>query len=105
MEYDNDKWTLISRLSPHLFWDIDLDDLDIDIHAPQIVQRVLEYGEIDDWRYIRDYYGLPRIAAICMQLRTLRPEALSFVCCMTGTKKTDYRCYLYTQLRPTLWNS
>lgn len=96
---------LTQRLSPHLFWDIDREHFDVDTHSAQLIQRVLEYGELDDWCAVRDYYGLDRIASDCKGLRTMAPEALSFVCAMTDTNKEDYRCYTFRQSHPTLWNS
>ena len=96
---------LIEQLSPHLFWDIDKQTFDLEKNSGQLIQRVLEYGELDDWRKIRDYYGLERIANDCKKLRTLRPEVLAFVCLVTDTQKEDYRCYTYRQYFPTLWNS
>ena len=97
--------TLTQQLSPHLFWDIDKEQFDDERNSAQLIGRVLECGELSDWCAIRDHYGLDRIAADCKGLRTMAPEALSFVCAMTNTHKEDYRCYTYRQSHPTLWNS
>ena len=96
---------LTECLSPYLFWDIDKAHFDAERNSAQLIKRVLEYGELDDWRNICNYYGLERIANDCKALRSLRPEALSFVCVVTNTKKEDYRCYNFKQSFPTLWNS
>lgn len=96
---------ITTKLSPHLFWDIDKEQFDADANSAQLIQRVLEYGELEDWRAVREFYGLDRIASDCKKLRSLRPEALSFVCLVTNTKKEDYRCYSFRQSHPTLWNS
>lgn len=96
---------LTNQLSQYLFWDIDLSLLDVESNSAQVNQRVLEYGELDDWRKIRDFYGLERIVNDCKRLRSLNPKALSFVCAITGTKKEDYRCYHIRQSIPTPWNS
>ena len=80
---------LSDSLSSYLFWDIDREQFDAERNSAQLIQRVLEYGELDDWRTVRDYYGLDRIARDCKTLRSLRPEALSFVCVVTGTRKED----------------
>ena len=96
---------LTNRLSPYLFWDIDKDSFDTEKNSAQLIKRVLEYGELNDWCVIRDHYGIDRIAHDCKTLRSLRPEALSFVCVVTNTKKEEYRCYTYRQSFPTLWNS
>lgn len=69
------------------------------------IQRVLEYGEMQDWRLINKIYGLPKIVEVCKGLRTLDPVCLSFICAISHTKKEDYRCYRIRQSNPTLWNS
>ena len=102
---NNNSMNLVKQLSQYLFWDIDMDLLDVEKNSFQLIQRVLEYGELEDWRKIRDFYGLARIADDCKKLRSLNPKALSFVCAITGTKKEDYRCYHIRQSFPTLWNS
>ena len=95
----------ITDFSQHLFWDVSPADFNADRCPAQVIQRVLERGEWSDWCLVRDYYGLTQIAEVCKKLRTLSPEALSYICCMTDTKKEDYRCYHYAQSNPTLWNS
>jgi hypothetical protein len=95
----------ISQLSAVLFWDLDREHLDAERYSAGLIQRVLEYGTLQDWRLTRDYYGMDRIVAECKRLRTLDPMALSFVCAMSDTKKEDYRCYQFAQSNPTPWNS
>lgn len=100
------KETIASRFSEGLFWDVDPDELkDMDKYAMFIVQRVLEYGNMDDWRIIRSYYGLKKIIELGKQMRTLSAKALSFLCALSNTKKEEYRCWHFRQSNPTLWNS
>ncbi|WP_455663818.1 DUF6922 domain-containing protein [Phocaeicola sp.] len=94
----------ISKLSPHLFWDIDIANADMDTCPAQIIQRVLEYGNLKDWHLIRNYYGLEKIVSVCQSLRTLDPKALAFICCISETSKEQYRCYHTKLSNPTLWN-
>jgi hypothetical protein len=101
MTYDE----YIAQLSPVLFWDIDREHMDVERHSAGLIQRVLEYGTLQDWRLTRDYYGMDRIVSDCKRLRTLDPMALSFVCAMSHTNKEDYRCYQFRQSNPTPWNS
>ena len=95
----------ISQLSTYLFWDLDQNNFDADRYSAGLIQRVLEYGTLQDWRLTRNYYGMDKIVSDCKRLRTLDPMALSFVCAMSDTKKEDYRCYHFAQSNPTLWNS
>ncbi len=94
----------ISKLSPHLFWDIDITKADMDTCPAQIIQRVLEYGQWEDWQLIRSYYGLDKIVSICKSLRTLDPKALAYICCISNTLKEEYRCYHTRLSNPTPWN-
>ncbi|MCQ2323801.1 MAG: hypothetical protein MJZ53_02985 [Paludibacteraceae bacterium] len=96
---------LINQLSTILFWDMDKTQLDVESHSQQLIQRVLEYGTLQDWRLIRNYYGMSRIVKECQQMRTLDPFALSFICAMSDTKKEEYRCFHFAQSYPTHWNS
>ena len=70
----------MEQFSPHLFWDVRKEDIDLDAHAQYVIQRVLEYGLLGDWNLIKSYYGLP-------------------------TPKEQFRCYTWKQLNPQPWNS
>lgn len=95
----------ISKLSPHLLWDVDREQADMNLYPSYFIQRVLEYGTLEDWYFISSFYGLEKIVSVCMSLRTLDPKALSFICLISDTKKENYRCYHIKQSVPTLWNS
>lgn len=97
--------TYIGQFTDNLFWDTDTSKLDLDEYPAYVIQRVLEYGEMKDWRLINQIYGLPKIVDTCKNLRTLDPVCLSFICAISHTKKEDYRCYITRQSNPTLWNS
>lgn len=84
--------------SKYLFWDTDSTTVDLERNSSYVVQRVLEYGELSDWRLLRAYYGLKRIVEIAKQLRSLDPKALSFLCVVSDTHEEDYRCYSQTPL-------
>ena len=92
----------IARMSKVLFWDMDIDEADMDKYPAHFIQRVLEYGNMDDWRLLRSYYGLPKIVEECKQLRTLDPVCLSYICAISQTKPEEYRCYHFRQSFPTL---
>ncbi|MCL2417521.1 MAG: hypothetical protein FWD02_06280 [Bacteroidales bacterium] len=93
------------KFSKNLFWDINVEKLDIDKYPGYVLQRVLERGQWEDWVQIRAYYPMELIKKEVMQLRTLRPDALAYIALYTDTNKEDYRCYKLTQLNPTPWYS
>lgn len=100
-----DSKECISKLSKGIFWDVDSEKLDMNEYPAYIIPRVMEYGNMDDWRLINQFYGLEKIVEVCKQVRTLDPMCLSFLCAISHTQKEDYRCYHFRQSFPTLWNS
>lgn len=95
----------IEQFSKHLFWDADKSQLEMDKFPSYIIPRVLEYGEMNDWKLINHYYGLDKIVEVCKSVRTLKPVCLSFLCAISHTKPEEYRCYHFRQSFPTPWNS
>ena len=93
------------KFSKHLFWDVEVEKLDIDTYPAFVIQRVLEYGLWWDWVQVRSYYSMGTIKDTAMNLKTLPPKALNYIALYTNTNKKDYRCYKLAQLQPTLWNS
>ena len=87
----------VCLFSPNLFWDIDTNEFNLDKYQVQIIQRVLEYGHLRDWRFICRYYGIPQIAECCKKMRTLDSKALAFISTISHTNKEDYRCYSIAQ--------
>ena len=44
-----------------LFWDVDVETLDVEEHANYILPRILEFGRMAEVRWAIATYGLPRI--------------------------------------------
>lgn len=84
----------IHSMSKHLFWDANMDDLDLEKHKPYVVKRVLEYGLQSDWVLLKRQLGVAEIANVCKSLRTLDPKALAYISLISKTPKTEFRCYM-----------
>ncbi|GAB6010623.1 DUF6922 domain-containing protein [Viscerimonas tarda] len=82
-----------NRFSENLFWDADMNDLDLDVHKTYVVGRVLDYGEWNDWQIIRNYYGMEELKTIALRIRTMFPKSLSFIATMTNTPENQFRCH------------
>lgn len=90
----------INGFSDYIFWDVDKSSVDPVQNAPFLVRRVLEYGQIADWKNLLKYYGLQQVADVAKQLRTLDPKALSFISAVSGTPIDLFRCYTTRQSNP-----
>jgi len=99
----NDTGTIKSKFSKNLFWDIDIQDLNMEQHKPYVLGRVLEFGKLSDWKLIRNYYGLDEIKRIGLEMRIMSPQALSFLSLITHTPENQFRCYTLLQSPNQLW--
>ena len=100
---DKEKYKL-TDLSPQLFWDTRVEDVDWEDHAGFIVERVLEYGMMKDWKMIREVYGLERIKNLALGLRSLSDLSLSFLCSLFNLEKEQFRCYILRQSNQAFWH-
>ncbi|MDR2010090.1 MAG: hypothetical protein LBQ22_06370 [Bacteroidales bacterium] len=93
----------LSNFSPNLFWDVDINDLDMQKHAAFIVARVLDYGMMQDWIFIKSYYGLEQLREIALNIKSMERESLSFISTITNTPQNQFRCYKLLQSKHTHW--
>ena len=100
----NSKIT-ISDFSPHLFWDMDLAIFVLQKYSAFMVQRVLEYGSLQDWRLLKTLYGEEKIVEEALLLRSLNPVSVSFLSAKYNLDEKKFRCYKYKQFVQNSWNS
>ena len=97
---DMSKKECIQGFSDYIFWDVDRSSIDPSANASFIVQRVLEYGQYEDWKHLLAYYGLDSIVDTAKKLRTLDAKALSFISTVSRTPIEQFRCYNTRQSIP-----
>jgi len=95
---------LIDSFSPNLFWDVELSSQNFNKFKRFIIQRVLEYGTLSDWKVIKEYYGIHTIAKEMQKTRSLDKTALSFISTIADIPKELFRCYTSKPLNPQHWN-
>lgn len=99
----NNDQKVIQQFSPHLFWDVNRENLGLEKSKKYIIQRALEYGLLKDWLLIRKIYGLEGIVETAKKLRSLEPKAMNFIATLTDTPKDEFRCYTLRQSNQRHW--
>lgn len=84
----------IDSLSPHLFWDVDREDLTWEKHSDFLIKRILEYGKMSDFRLLKKKLGVIKIAEAAKKMRSLDEVTLHFVAAISNTDVKEYRCYI-----------
>lgn len=92
------------ELSSGLFWDSDKQKIDFQLHARQIIERVLVRGTLSDWRSILAFYGKEKISVEVVNIRSLDALTLNFCSHFFQIPKSQFRCYNTPQSIQKLWN-
>ena len=87
------KNNIIHSLSNHLFWDVDLSDIDQDKHSGYIIKKVLQYGLFNDWEHLVAVYGIDKIADTAMGFKELDRKTASFLAILVNTPKENFLFY------------
>jgi len=94
----------INRLSKQLFWDVNIAEIDAEIHSLFIAERVLTRGTLDDFRALKNYYGVDKLKSIIVEIKNLDERTLSFCSIYFSIPKSKFRCYNFKQSNQTHWN-
>ncbi len=95
--------TKLAELSPHLFWDTEVSTLDWEEHAEYIFERVLFYGQVQDWLLIKKVYGTEGIKNLAQNSKTLDDRSLSFLSFILNIRKESFKCYKHKQSQQNFW--
>lgn len=80
------------KLNKTLFWDVQIDELDPEIHARFIIARTISRGNLADWIMLKEIYGVNRIEQESLQIRSLDRRSLSFLSAYFSRDKNEFRC-------------
>ncbi len=81
-------------LRKELFWDIDLDSLDVDKNARFVIVRVFKNGNLEELQTLLKYYGREKITSQIITAPSLDEKTLAFASVLLGIPKERFRCYM-----------
>lgn len=59
------------KFRPALFWDTDLNSLDAQKHAEYIIERIMDFGNDDEVRWMKHQYPKQLLAKVCRTSKQL----------------------------------
>ena len=96
--------SLITSFSPHIFWDVDVQSVDLEKNGVFVLQRVLQYGILKDWLLLKYIMGAENIKALAVQLPTLDDVSISFLSNLYKIDKSEFKCYKNKQSNQNYWS-
>lgn len=80
------------NFSKNLFWDIDLNDLNLNTHSSFILARVLDYGTWQDWKLLCSHYTKDEIKKAALEIRSMFPKSLNCLVLKYGYRLNNKLC-------------
>lgn len=87
-------------LAKRIFWDTNFENLDYDKNYRSIIERVFDWGDIDDIRQVRRYYGDEKVIEALTTAKYLFDETIHFCSAIFEIPKEKFRCYTLKQFNP-----
>ena len=75
-----------------LFWDVDFKKLDEEKDAEFVIGRVLDFGNLKEWKKALDLYGLSKIRATALKYIFTSRRNANFWSIMLDLPLKDLRC-------------
>jgi hypothetical protein len=86
-----------------IFWDVNMDAMDMDAKASFVIERVFERGDVEDIRNCRRYYGDERVTEVLLNAKYLPLQRTYLASAVIDRPLQDFRCYTLRQLNPGLF--
>lgn len=83
---------LLDNLRKSLFWDVNSEKLDTEKDAQFIIGRVLDHGNLKEWKLIKRIYGEPRIAGIAKNHIFTDPRSANFWALILSISANQLKC-------------
>ena len=94
---------LQEQLSKTAFWDTDLQKMDVEKHAGQIIAKVFEYGRWNDIKAVMRYYGAERVKQVLLSSPFFFPDTINFICTVFDLKPQQLACYKNRPYQPNVY--
>ncbi len=88
----NNMNKFISKLRDTLFWDVNSGKLNPEKDALFIIGRVLDYGNLQEWKVIKNFYGVEKIKNIIPKHIFSDIRSLNFWSIILDIPKEELKC-------------
>ncbi|HAU99444.1 MAG: hypothetical protein UX04_C0006G0071 [Microgenomates group bacterium GW2011_GWF2_45_18] len=74
------------------FWDVRIDQMNIQEKSSFVISRILEHGDIPDYRWLIQQYGKPEIIRVIKTSANISPKTANAFCVQWEIPREDVRC-------------
>ena len=92
------------ELRPALFWDVNVEEVDLEKHRASVIERIATRGRWDEFRALVNFYGREVVKNTLLNARYLDKRTLAYCSLIFDVSITKFRCYKLAQSNPEYWN-
>lgn len=92
------------KLTPQLFWDMNFEKLDVIKNKRLIIERVLSYGNTEQFKALCKAYKKEEIITELKQIGYLDPKTYQFAIWFFSIPEKEMKCYTKKQSHLQHWN-
>ena len=81
-----------NQILKQIFWDIDVNQLDVKKSARPVIERVLELGDLPQVHWMLETYPTEQIIEVVKSSRQLSPKSANFWADFYNISKDEVRC-------------
>ena|SRR3989344_2101246 len=87
-----------------LFWDTDINTIDMVKNKRYVIERILRFGDFDDYRWMRKNYSTEDVKDVILRERSeLNPRSLNFWCNIFGVEESICTKKLLAKTQELFW--
>jgi len=83
-----------------IFRDVNFEQIDYDVKANFVIERVFERGDVEDIRQCRRYYGDEKVTEALLQAKFLPEHRMHLASAVIDKPLNEFRCYILRQSNP-----
>ena len=97
---------MIPQFLEKYFWDVDAKKLDVQKNKSYIIERILEYGDTDAVRWMKNTYAVSQIVEVLKRSRALSQKSAHFWAVFFEVPESEILCFSKQfQMRSrAIWN-
>ena len=92
------------ELRPALFWDVNVEEVDLLRHRASIIERISMRGQLEEFRAMIAFYGRETVKHALLNARYLDKRTLAYCSLIFDVPMTEFRCYKLAQSNPEHWH-
>lgn len=78
------------NISSTAFWDVDFENIDFQNSSAFVINKVVNYGKLNDIIGLFQFYGRDRIRREALESSYYKKTALSFLCTVLNLEESDF---------------